>query len=274
MRRRLRGTGVRDTGGLVPLTLETGYAGDIAVATTIVITYVDPDDWRQSPFNQISTAPKMNRTSIRIALALFVATTATITATAQPLSVRAKGAKKIVLSNRVGNNQFTWNSDAPLEKIQGTAEGISGSLTLDPANPSSLRGTISAKVATMKSGNDTRDEHLRSETWLNAAKHPEITFVAGSVSGIAATGNSFTARVTGDFTMNGVTKRMTVPVTVQYLDASSKTRSRAPGDLVMVTADFSVSLRDFNVAGSKGVVGSKVGETIEITAKLFGSTAL
>jgi polyisoprenoid-binding protein YceI len=217
----------------------------------------------------------MNRTPIRLALALMIAAAGSVGAlSAQPLAVKARGTKKIVLSNRVGANQFTWSSDAPLEKIQGTAEGVSGSLTLDPKNPASLRGTISAKVMTMKSGNDMRDEHLRGESWLDAAKHPEITFVATSVSGVKASGNSFTANVTGSFTMHGVTKTMTVPVTVQYLDASSRTKSRAPGDLVMLTAEFNVPLKDFNVAGSKGTVGSKVGESIAITAKLFGSTAL
>lgn len=217
----------------------------------------------------------MNRTTSRIFLGLLIAGAATLgTVSAQPLTTKAKGARKIVLSNAVGANQFLWNSDAPLEKIQGTAEGVTGTLTLDPKNPASLRGTISAKVATMKSGNDMRDEHLRGETWLDAAKHPEITFVATSVSNVKTKGNTFTASVTGNFTMHGVTKTMTVPVTVQYLDASAKTRSRAPGDLVMITATFNVSLRDFNVAGSKGTVGSKVGEAIAISAKLFGSTAL
>jgi hypothetical protein len=42
----------------------------------------------------------------------------------------------------------------------------------------------------------------------------------------------------------------------------------------MITATFNVSLRDFNVAGTKGLIGSRVGETIQVTAQLFGSTAL
>ncbi|MEO5930538.1 MAG: YceI family protein [Candidatus Kapaibacterium sp.] len=193
---------------------------------------------------------------------------------AQGLAVTASGPKKVTISNKVAKNQFTWVSSAPLETISGTAEGITGAFTLDPKKPASLRGTLSAQVATMKSGNGMRDSHIQSDQWLNAAAFPTISFTATSVSGVVVKGNAFTANVVGNFTMHGVTKQMTVPVTLTYLDASAKTRERAPGDLVMLTADFKVALKDFNVAGSKGVVGSKVGETISITAKLFGSTGL
>jgi polyisoprenoid-binding protein YceI len=193
---------------------------------------------------------------------------------AQPLSVSAAGPKKILLSDKVGKNQFEWTSDAPMEQITGTAEGISGSLTLDPKDLKTLRGTISAQVTTMKSGNTTRDEHMKGEKWLNAAKFPAISFTASSVGSIKTTGNKMTGMVTGNFTMHGVTKTITVPVTLQYIPESSKTRERAPGDLVMLTANFDIALKDFNVGGAQSTVGSKVGVKIQIAAKLFGSTGL
>lgn len=56
-----------------------------------------------------------------------------------------------------------------------------------------------------------------------------------------------------------------------YLPESEKTRERAPGDLVMISADFNISLKDFKIAGQEGTIGSKVGETIKITAQLFGN---
>ncbi len=193
---------------------------------------------------------------------------------AQPLKVTASGSKTVKLSDRVGKNQFEWLSTAPLEEIKGTAEGVSGTITLDPRNPASLRGTISAQVATMKSGNDTRDGHLRGPAWLDATTFPTISFTIASVSGLKVSGNEVSGTATGKFTMHGVTKQITIPFTLKYIDANAKTRERAPGDLVMVTAKFDVSLRDYNVAGSKGTIGSKVGETITVNAKLFGSTGL
>jgi polyisoprenoid-binding protein YceI len=192
---------------------------------------------------------------------------------AQALSVKAKGTKTITLNDKVGKNQFEWSSEAPLEKIVGTSEGVQGTLTLDPSNIKTLRGSISTEVATMKSGNAMRDEHIRGEAWLDDAKFKTISFKAISVDNVKANGAMTDATVTGDFTMHGVTKRMAVPVTLNYVDQSDKTRERANGDLVMLTAKFDVALKDFNVSGSKGVVGNKVGEKIQVTAKLFGSTA-
>jgi hypothetical protein len=40
----------------------------------------------------------------------------------------------------------------------------------------------------------------------------------------------------------------------------------------MVDADFSVSLKDFNVLGKGDIIGSKVGEQIDLDIKLFGNT--
>lgn len=193
-------------------------------------------------------------------------------ASAQKLSVSAKGSKTVKLNDKVGKNQFTWNSDAPLEKIKGTAEGVTGSFTIDPQNPSNIKGTLSAKVSTMKTGNSTRDKHLQGSDWLDASKYPTISFTISSVSGVKTTGNKMTGTANGSFTMHGVTKTMAVPFTLTYLDESSETKKRATGDLVMIEANFNVSLADFKVKGKEGVVGSKVGETIKVTAKLFGST--
>jgi polyisoprenoid-binding protein YceI len=208
-----------------------------------------------------------------IAFAFALVTLASTDVSAQPLSVAATGTKKVTLNNAVGANQFTWLSDAPLEKIKGTAEGVSGSFTIDPKNLSTIKGSISAKTSTMTSGNGTRDGHLKGPNWLDAAKYPTISFTITSVSGITVKGNKATGKAAGTFTMHGVTKPMTIPFELTYVDASEKTRKRAEGDLVMISASFNVSLKDFKVEGSKGFVGSKVGETIQVTAKLFGSTS-
>jgi polyisoprenoid-binding protein YceI len=214
---------------------------------------------------------KFTRISLAAAVCFLIAGAGAV---AQPLSVNASGSKRVTISDKVGKNQFSWSSDAPLEKIKGTAEGVTGTFNIDPKNPSAITGTISASVATMKTGNATRDGHVKSAQWLDATAHPRITFTIARVSGIKVNGNSMTATATGAFTMHGVTKTISVPFKLTYLDASAATAKRAPGDLVMITADFDIALKDYNVAGSKGTIGSKVGEKISITATLFGSTGL
>lgn len=217
----------------------------------------------------------MSRTRVMMmAAALIFAGGVAQQATAQKLNVSASGNKKVTLSNKVGQNLFNWTSSAPMEKIAGTADGVTGTITLDPKNLATIRGTITVPVASMKTGNTTRDNHLRGADWLDAGKYPTITFTIASVNGLKVAGNSVTGNAVGSFTMHGVSKQLTIPFKLTYVDESEKTRERAPGDLVLVNADFSVALKDFNVAGSRGVVGSKVGESIDVKAQLFGSTGL
>jgi polyisoprenoid-binding protein YceI len=183
-----------------------------------------------------------------------------------------QGIKTVTLNDNVGKNQFTWISEAPLENIKGSSEGVSGSFSMDPKNLATIRGTVSTAVKTMKTGNETRDGHLMNAQWLDAGKYPVITFNIESVSDVKVNGNDATATAHGEFTMHGVTKKMAIPFRLKYLPANEKTKARASGDLVMINASFDIALKDFNVAGAKGLVGSKVGETIKVSAQLFGNT--
>ncbi len=192
-------------------------------------------------------------------------------AQAQRLSVASGGQKLLTLNDRVNKNQFIWTSDAPLESIRGTSEGVAGTLTIDPQDLTKIRGTITTQTSTMKTGNDTRDNHLRSPEWMDASRYPLITFTISSVQNVKTAGNKATGWAVGNFTMHGVTKQMTIPFSLTYLPENASTRQRAPGDLVMIDADFDLSLKDFNIAGTDGVIGSKVGEKIKITAQLFGN---
>lgn len=202
-----------------------------------------------------------------------------IQAGATGFGLGVSGIKKVTFDNRVGTNQIVFTSTAPLEDIEGSASDISGSVMLDPANIEATTGKLVVKVASMKTGIGKRDDHMRSESWLNEPAYPQITFDIKEVKNVQrVSGDNSKAVVkaiaVGDFSMHGVTKRLEIPVTMTYIRESDKTKERAPGDLVMIQGDFAVALRDFKVEGSKGTIGSKVGETIQLKANLFGSTAL
>ena len=202
---------------------------------------------------------------------LLIFTASANVASAQ-LNVAVSGTKQVTLNDNVNKNQFIWLSEAPLENIRGTSEGVTGSFSIDPKDLTTMRGSVITQTNTMKTGNGPRDSHLYSPEWMGVAKYPTITFKITSVSDVKASGNTATAMVTGAFTMHSVTQPETVPIKLTYLVANDKTRQRAPGDLVMIAADFSLKLKDFNIAGTEGVIGSKVGEHIKITAQLFGNT--
>jgi len=82
------------------------------------------------------------------------------------------------------------------------------------------------------------------------------------------------AIATGDFTLHGVTKEIKVPIEITYLLASEKTKKRAPGDFFVVKGKFQIALKDFDISGARGMVGSRVGTEIDLDANFFGSTVI
>ena len=67
---------------------------------------------------------------------------------------------------RGGGSRVQWVSDAPLERITGVNSAVSGELTVDPANLAATRGRVDVAVASMRTGIDLRDEHLRGPDHL------------------------------------------------------------------------------------------------------------
>ncbi len=169
-----------------------------------------------------------------------------------------------------GVNNVVFKLDAPLEAINGTATGISGKVTFDPDSPGSVKGKIVVQVASMHLGNPTQKEHLHGAQWMNAAKHPEITFEVVSAKNAKSQGNVATADVTGKMTIKGVTKEITVPVKMTYLKDRLKERSPGKdGDLLVLRVNFNVLRRDFGI--NPGQFEDKVSDEIELNLSLAGA---
>lgn len=192
---------------------------------------------------------------------------------AQGFKVKATGEKTFNFEDKYGRNQATFFSTTPLEDITGISNATKGKVSFNIADVKTLKGSISIPVASIKTGIDLRDEHLRSDNWLDAESFSEITFVIKKVGDIkVAADNKIEAKVTGDFTAHGVTKEVMANVTMTYLDESEQTKQRAPGDLLGVQATFNIVLSDFDVENM--IVGQKVSENIEINVNIVGSTAM
>jgi polyisoprenoid-binding protein YceI len=174
-------------------------------------------------------------------------------------------------------NTITFTSQAPLEDMVGTANDLGGYVVFDPANPrKGVRGSIAVPVKKMDTGIPLRDEHMQSEAWLNARQHPHIKFTATESKDLKRVkrGEGFSTydiTLVGPLTVNGVTRPREIPVRMVYLEESEKTRSKRPGNLLAVRADFEVPLRDHKIEGFEGVVGSKVSESIAVDVSIFAS---
>ena len=184
--------------------------------------------------------------------------------------------KTYTLNDKVGANALTFDSDAPMEKIHGTADGVTGSFKLDPTNLEATSGSVSVPVRNMKTAITKRDDHMYSKNWLDADSYPTITYSITSLKNVKATTkdgrNVATATAVGTFTCHGVTKPLEAAVTITFVPESADTKKRASGNLVMVNARFMVALADFGIKGMGDIVGTKVGEKIAIDANLFANS--
>src|ERR1041385_9385070 len=75
-----------------------------------------------------------------------------------------------------GVNNAIFKTDAVLESINGAANGVSGTVTFDPANPGATKGKIVVAADTLTLPNTMQQGHIRVPQWMDAAKYPEISF--------------------------------------------------------------------------------------------------
>lgn len=90
--------------------------------------------------------------------------------------------------------------------LWGTFKDFDGTFSFDAAKPEASKVSVTLKTASLDSNHAERDKHLRGEDFLNVAKHPTATFESTSVK---STGEG-TADITGNLTLNGVTKPVVI----------------------------------------------------------------
>ena len=190
---------------------------------------------------------------------------------AQGFKLKAKGNQTFDFEDKAGKNQITFFSTTPLEDINGTVNAISGNVSFDIANfAKTVKGKIVVRVASMNTGIELRNSHLKGANWLNEKKYPEIIFELKSVENAKQTAdNKIEFKAKGNFTLHGVTKEISSDVEAVYLDENEQTQKRAPGDLLGLRTKFKVSLSDYDV--DNAVVGKKVADAIEVTVNIVGS---
>jgi len=170
-----------------------------------------------------------------------------------------------------GVNNAVFKLDAPLEAINGSANGVSGAVTFDPAQPAATKGTIRIATSSLHVPNPMMKEHLHGPQWLDAAKHPEISFEARQLKNVKTDGNKTTADAAGSLTIRGVSKELTVPITLTYLP--DKLGQRVPnmkGDLLVIRANFTIQRTDFGINPS--APEDKVANEINLTISIAGAS--
>ncbi len=126
-------------------------------------------------------------------------------------------------------------------KQEGIFRDFSGAIYYDPRDPARSRVQFTVQVASIDTRNSTRDRVLRSDDFFDASRYPTMTFVSTAV---APSGANALA-VTGDLTIRGMTRQVTIPVTfLGYNEVPN-----GGGNLAGFEAAFTLDRTQFGVNG-------------------------
>ncbi|MBE7160438.1 MAG: YceI family protein [Williamsia herbipolensis] len=171
-----------------------------------------------------------------------------------------------------GLNTGTWTIDPVhsaiafsvrhlmVSKVRGTFDTFSGEITIAEDGTPSVRAEIDVRSINTK--NEQRDGHIRSADFFDADNHPTATFVSTSV-----TGENGDYVLTGDFTLRGVTKSVSMP-----LEFNGVNPGMGHGEVAGFEASIELNRKDFGISidmpleTGGTVVGDKVTITLEIEA--------
>ena len=143
-----------------------------------------------------------------------------------------------------------------LSSVYGRFVAYKGTILLDEQDMTRSRVDVSIDAASINTENTMRDTDLRSPNFFNVGQFPSVTFRSVAVMPLAK--DRF--EVTGDFSLHGITKRITIPVTLTGTAFTPKEmRAGFEGTLVL-------NRNDYGITYMPGIVGEDVSITLGIEA--------
>jgi polyisoprenoid-binding protein YceI len=150
-------------------------------------------------------------------------------AVAAEYDIDIKGAHASI-NFRIPHLGFSW--------LVGRFDRFAGTFSYDEANPGAAKVVVEIDTASINSNHAERDKHLRNADFLDVAQFPTAKFISTSV----APDGTGKAKITGDFTLRGVTKPLTIDAVVigGGPDPWGGYRQGFSGKARLVLADFGI----------------------------------
>jgi polyisoprenoid-binding protein YceI len=143
-----------------------------------------------------------------------------------------------------------------VSNVPGLFKDYDGTIVYDKDNPAASKVGFTVQAASIDTGNADRDKHLRSADFFEVEKFPTLTFTSTQVKAQ----DKDTLEVTGDLTMHGVTKRVTIPV--DFL-GSVKTPN---GEKAGFETSFTLNRKDYGIIWNRVMdTGPVLGEDVKVT---------
>jgi polyisoprenoid-binding protein YceI len=192
---------------------------------------------------------------------------------AGPLAGSARAASaQFDFADPKGVNAMVIVLDSLTEPITGFAGGVAGVLTLDPADPKTVAGSLTVPADRIAMPVPRMTEVLHSADWLDVKAHPAVSFEFREILSVARTAaNGFRLAVRGDFTCHGVTRPLEVPVDLVFLPGAYKDRNhKGEGDLLVLRTQFTIRRTDFGIKPE--VPSTVVANDIQVQVRIVGGT--
>jgi polyisoprenoid-binding protein YceI len=179
----------------------------------------------------------------------------------------------------VGRNTIQVASRAPLETIVVHSTDITGEVELDTDDIRQRPSvSLSVPVDSLDTGIALMNEVMRSERWLDAAKHPRIDFTLARITA-PATSTALTDGVPtpveaeGTFRLHGASTTCPVRAELTWWRANERTARRLPGDLLHLRAVSDLRLKEFGIESHLSPQSmDKVAGTLDLTVDVFLSS--
>ena len=140
----------------------------------------------------------------------------------------------------------------------GKFSGFSGEIMFDEANPAASSVNVNIDTKSLITGWDARTEHFLGPDFFDASAAPTVTFTS---TNIEVTGDD-TAMITGDLTMNGITK----PVTLDTKLNKKGEHPRAKKEWIGFDASTTIVRSEFDMGLAAPFVGDEVKLNISVEA--------
>lgn len=149
-------------------------------------------------------------------------------------------------------------------KVRGNFNTFAGTITMDTAKPENSAVDFTVDAASIDTRNENRDKHLRSPDFFEVDKNPTITFKSTRIKSLG--GDRY--EVTGPFTLRGVTKEITVPVSFLGIAKDSKGNANAGFE-----STFTINRKDYGVNWNAPMdQGFMLSDEVDITISVEAKT--
>ena len=164
------------------------------------------------------------------------------------------------------HSEATFQVRHLITKVRGRFADFAGTITFNEAQPAQSSVSFEIQAASIDTSTPDRDAHLRSDDFFAVDKYPTITFESTGIT--AAGGNDY--QVAGNLTMRGVTKPITIPVTLlgTAVDPWGNQKLAFEGELTINRKDYGLN---WNAALEAG--GFLVGDDVKISLSIQAAAA-